>query len=220
MQLSDLPYQISAAKNPHALFVFAHGAGANMDHGFMQQVSALLVAQNITVVRFNFTYMQKREIDGKRYPPDRMPKLLDAYQQVVNSLLACDLGLPLFIGGKSMGSRVAATLAGDHEISKVIDGVFCLGYPFHPTKKPEKLRLTPLQNTLKPIVVVQGERDTLGSQVEILDYKVSNLCHCVFLVDGDHSLKPRVKSGFTHQQHMAQAVDIITTFIQGKINHD
>ena len=40
MQLSDLPYQISAAKNPHALFVFAHGAGANMDHGFMQQVSA------------------------------------------------------------------------------------------------------------------------------------------------------------------------------------
>jgi len=213
--------------NPVAQVIFAHGAGADMSHEFMTQITGLFNNANINVLRFNFPFMDKRIELGKRYPPDRMPKLLECYQSIINDFITSNFissnnvekKLPLFIGGKSMGSRVAATLAGDNEISKVIDGVFCLGYPFHPTKKPEKLRLTPLQNTLKPIVVVQGERDTLGSQVEILDYKVSNLCHCVFLVDGDHSLKPRVKSGFTHQQHMAQAVDIITTFIQGKINH-
>ncbi len=206
-------------KTPIAQIIFAHGAGADMHHDFMVQITALLNQANINVLRFNFPYMDRRAETGKRYPPDRMPKLLDCYRDVITELhnrKHANAALPLFIGGKSMGSRVAATLAGQDDISALITGVFCLGYPFHPAKKLEKLRLEPLQLTQKPVFIVQGERDSLGSQLEIVDYKLSLLCQCVFLADGDHSLKPRVKSGFTHQQHIESAVQAIVAFILEK----
>lgn len=209
--------------NPIAQIVFAHGAGADMHHEFMEQVSLLLNKSNINVLRFNFPYMDKRIELGKRYPPDRMPKLIDCYKRVINKLLLANseqAKLPLFIGGKSMGSRVAATIAADEDIAKAIQGVFCIGYPFHPTKKPEKLRLEPLQETQKPVLIVQGDRDSLGSQVEIAQYDVSPLCRTVFLPDGDHSLKPRVKSGYTHQQHIETAIKAIVEFIKEKSTNE
>lgn len=212
--------------NPIAQVVFAHGAGADMHHEFMEQVATLFNKANISVLRFNFPYMDKRIALGKRYPPDRMPKLIDCYKQVINDFIATSDNdenkgkkLPLFIGGKSMGSRVAATIACDHETSELIQGVFCFGYPFHPVKKIENLRLEPLKNTRKPIFIAQGERDTLGSEVEISDYDLSHLCQCFFLTDGDHSLKPRVKSGFTHQQHIDSAVKAIVQFIRENSNN-
>jgi len=213
---------INNVENPIAQIIFAHGAGADMHHEFMEQITYLFNKANINVLRFNFPYMDKRIELGKRYPPDRMPKLIDCYESVINNFIENDENeetLPLFIGGKSMGSRVAATIAGNDNVSKIIQGVFCLGYPFHPPKKPEKLRLEPLQNTQRPVLIVQGERDTLGSLVEIMDYEVSGMCKTLFLTDGDHSLKPRVKSGFTQQQHMENAVHEIATFIQEVINN-
>ena len=204
---------------PIAQVIFAHGAGADMSHEFMVQVSALLNQANINVLRFNFPYMDKRIALGKRYPPDRMPKLIDCYQSVIDEYLTANNDLPLFIGGKSMGSRVAATLAGEENIANLIAGVFCLGYPYHPPKKPDQLRLAPLQNTKVSTLIVQGERDTLGSQAEVVDYKTSALCKLVFLTDGDHSLKPRVKSGFTHQQHLKSAVGVIAEFIKETVNN-
>ena len=211
------------SENPIAQVIFAHGAGADKQHEFMEQITVLFTQANINVLRFNFPYMDKRIAQGKRYPPDRMPILIDCYKKVICDYLLADshhLGLPLFIGGKSMGSRVAATLAGDDEIAKSIQGVFCLGYPFHPSKKPETLRLEPLQNTNSPILIVQGERDTLGSQIDVAEYEIADLCSTVFLADGDHSLKPRVKSGHTHQQHRESAIQAIVTFIQEIINND
>ncbi|WP_159819516.1 alpha/beta family hydrolase [Colwellia sp. 20A7] len=203
--------------NPIAQIIFAHGAGANMQHDFMQQLTDLFNQANINVLRFNFPFMDKRIALGKRYPPDRMPKLIECYKDVINDLVTTTKSvkpLPLFIGGKSMGSRVAVTLASDDDILHKIQGVFCLGYPFHPAKNTEKLRLEPLQETQKKVLIVQGERDALGSELEIMNYELSNLCQCVFLNDGDHSLKPRVKSGFTHTQHMKSSVNIIKQFIQ------
>ncbi len=205
---------INNVETPIAQIVFAHGAGADMHHDFMEQVTSLLNQANINVLRFNFPYMDRRIDTGKRYPPDRMPKLIDCYKLIITELAGSDLSLPLVIGGKSMGGRVAATLAGDDDISSFIQGVFCLGYPFHPAKKIEKLRLAPLQETQKPILIVQGERDSLGSQPEIAGYDVSDFCQYAFLADGDHSLKPRVKSGFTHLQHLQSAVEHIVTFIK------
>ena len=75
------------------------------------------------------------------------------------------------------------------------------------------MRLAPLQLATKPVLIVQGERDTLGSKAEIDEYSLSDLCQCVFLEDGDHSLKPRVKSGFTYEQHLSKAAEQISLFI-------
>ena len=230
--------QVQDAK---AIFVFAHGAGADLEHTFMQQVAELLNVHKISVLRFNFNYMDRRRIEGSRRPPDRMPKLLICYKSMLIQLNKLNEreGLPVFIGGKSMGGRVAATIAAEdlsvltsggitEEVSEEISeennvlvsslldkikGVICLGYPFHPQKKPEKLRLVPLQQTQKPLLIIQGDRDALGDQTEINTYDFSPLCQVKFLQDGDHSFKPRVKSGFTFGQHIESAVKHMADFI-------
>lgn len=213
-----MSYQVDHAINAHAVFLFAHGAGAGLSHDFMAQVTHLLVDRGITVVRFNFPYMVKREQDGTRQPPDRMPRLLASYQEILSAVRKEFSHLPLFIGGKSMGSRVAATLAGETLESSGCSGVICLGYPFHPQGQPDKLRLEPIVSSTKPILIIQGQRDALGNQYEIANYPLSaqDCCSTLsisYLPDGDHDFKPRVKSGVTHQQNIAAAVDHIVAFI-------
>ena len=202
--------QIQLADNAVATLIFAHGAGADMDSVYLEAMTKALVAKQFNVIRFNFPYMTQRKADGKRRPPNRMPALLDEYLTHINDY---DSELPLFIGGKSMGSRVAATLANEDKVS----GVFCIGYPFHPQKKPEKLRLQPLQDANKHILIVQGTRDALGFEDEIAQYDLSDYVTVRFVEDGDHDLKPRVKSGFTHQQHKDTAVNHINEFVQATL---
>lgn len=227
----------SLVKQPKALFIFAHGAGADKSHHFMENFTLALNEQHINVVRFNFPYMDKRLIDGKKYPPNRMPILLASYQEVIEQYLQNSTNtLPTFIGGKSMGGRVAATLSEQtlfipeqpsntpsiqdsletEQVVNSIKGTICIGYPFHPQKKPEKLRLEPLQNTKLPILILQGERDALGNKDEIEGYEFSSLCEVVYFEDGDHDLKPRVKSGFTHAQHLKTAIEQLVRFIDEK----
>jgi predicted alpha/beta-hydrolase family hydrolase len=207
---------LNEVDNAFAQVILAHGAGADMNHEFMIEMARLLNVEGINVLRFNFPFMDKRIETGKRYPPDRMPKLLECYQNIIDDFIQNNAAtsLPLFIGGKSMGSRVASTLATYSENNSKISGVFCLGYPFHPTKKPEKLRLEPLFESQKPVLIVQGDRDTLGDKEEIGSYNLPEHCQSLFLADGDHSLKPRVKSGMTYQGHLLTASVAIAAFIK------
>jgi len=214
-KLTEISSVTCLAEQAVAHFVFAHGAGANMHHEFMETFTQLLVQKGISVTRFNFSYMDKRNADNKRYPPDRMPKLLTCYLQVLKTLIT---DLPLFIGGKSMGSRVGATLlAEEKSLNKQIKGLICVGYPFHPVKRPEKLRLAPLQQVFLPTLIIQGERDNLGSQEEVNQYDLPSFCQVAFLPDGDHSLKPRVKSGYRYEQHLQMASQLIKGFISEQI---
>ncbi len=206
----DLDWHVETVENAIATIIFAHGAGANMHSDFIEDVSKQFLDLQLNVVRFNFPYMTQRGIDGKRRPPNKMDVLKESFQQVID---AVDARLPVFIGGKSMGSRVAAMLSEQ----EVVRGVFCLGYPFHPQKKPEKLRLEPLQEGDTPTLIIQGSRDALGNRDEIKEYLLGPNVEVVFVEDGDHDLKPRVKSGFTHQGHKQQAVNLIKAFIAGQI---
>ncbi|UUO21817.1 hypothetical protein FGD67_00360 [Colwellia sp. M166] len=203
---------LNEAENAKALIIFAHGAGADMTSDYLETLVALMNTQQLSVLRFNFPYMDKRKLDGKRRPPDRMPVLVASYQSV---LAALDTNLPIFIAGKSMGGRVAATLATEQSLMKAlnISGVICLGYPFHPIKKPEKLRLEPLQDAQLPVLILQGQRDALGSELEINSYQISAHCQLHYFADGDHDLKPRVKSGYNLKQHQSTAIDKIRNFV-------
>ncbi|MBU2911364.1 alpha/beta fold hydrolase [Vibrio splendidus] len=200
---------IDGEDNP-ITFVFAHGAGAGMDHEFMQSVAKGLAFKGIRVIRFNFPYMIKRAEDGKRRPPDRAPKLLEAYQDIIKQ---CDAD-KLVIGGKSMGGRMASHLS---EVDKVA-AMACLGFPFHPPGKPEKYKGEHLAELQKPCLILQGERDTFGKREEFTDFALSDSIRVEFIPDGDHSFKPRKSSGYTEQQNIALTVEKLSAFIKEVLN--
>ena len=200
---------IDGEDNP-VTFVFAHGAGAGMDHEFMQSVAKGLAFKGIRVIRFNFPYMIKRAEDGKRRPPDRAPKLLEAYQDIIEQ---CDAD-KLVIGGKSMGGRMASHLS---EVDKVA-AMACLGFPFHPPGKPEKYKGEHLAELQKPCLILQGERDTFGKREEFADFDLSDSIRVEFIPDGDHSFKPRKSSGYTELQNIALTVETLSVFIKEVLN--
>ncbi|KPL93870.1 alpha/beta fold hydrolase [Vibrio splendidus] len=200
---------IDGEDNP-ITFIFAHGAGAGMDHEFMQSVAKGLAFKGIRVIRFNFPYMIKRAEDGKRRPPDRAPKLLEAYQDIIEQ---CDAD-KLVIGGKSMGGRMASHLS---EVDKVA-AMACLGFPFHPPGKPEKYKGEHLAELQKPCLILQGERDTFGKREEFTGFDLSDSIRVEFIPDGDHSFKPRKSSGYTEQQNIALTVEKLSAFIKGVLD--
>lgn len=198
-------------KRSKVVFIFAHGAGAGMDSHFMLELSHHLKSSGIDVRRFEFPYMQKITAEGKRRPPDRMPKLLAEFEKEVRSLAASK---HVFIGGKSMGGRVASLLAAEQGKDLAIRGVICLGFPFHPPKKPENYRGEHLIDIDIPTLIIQGERDSFGTKSEMTDFSFSDSVDVAFLTDGDHSFKPRVKSGVTFEQNLTRCSELICDFIE------
>ncbi|MDO3380587.1 alpha/beta family hydrolase [Gilvimarinus algae] len=190
--------------------VLAHGAGAPMDSEFMQAYSRALAQRGVRVCRFEFPYMQQRRDSGKKRPPDRAPVLIEAFRQALEQARAL-WPAPVFIGGKSMGGRMASHLGAEPGVG----GVICLGYPFHPPGKPDKLRLESLQACRVPALVLQGTRDRLGNADEVVGYDLPAQITLHWFADGDHDLKPRVASGFTHEHYIERAAEASAEFIHG-----
>jgi predicted alpha/beta-hydrolase family hydrolase len=186
--------------------VLAHGAGAPMDSSYMETVTAGLAAHDIRVVRFEFAYMAARRTDGKRRGPDREPVLRAAWKRAVEELGG---GAGLVIGGKSMGGRMASLVADEVGAR----GLLCLGYPFHPPGRPERLRTGHLEKLETPALIVQGTRDPFGKPDEVEGYALSRRISIAWIEDGDHDLKPRKKSGRTHEQNLSEAIDLAARFI-------
>ena len=197
---------VDKAEQPIASLLLAHGAGAGMHSDFMQQIAQELSQKGVDVYRFNFPYMQKAEQEGKRRPPNPMPVLQSALLEVLDSV---PTNLPRFIGGKSMGGRVASMMVNDLAVC----GCVCLGYPFHPPGKPEKLRIAHLQDEGKPVLIIQGQRDTFGQETEVTDYQLNPRVTIAFLRDGDHSFKPRKASGVSLNDNMQIACQHMAAFI-------
>jgi len=203
------------------LFLFAHGAGADCDSTFMQTIALGLAEQGIRVARFNFDYMQQRIETGSRRPPERAHKLIAQFEARIKSL-AEQHPEGMVIGGKSMGGRMAslvASMLAENQLT-AIKGVACLGFPFHPAGKPDKLRTEHFPLVTQKQLIIQGDRDKLGSFDEVESYHLPTAIEWCWLADGDHDLKPRVKSGFTHQAHLQQAITSLASFIQATLNAD
>lgn len=194
------------AREPLASFVLAHGAGSTCDAPIMNQLATGLAVRGIEVVRFEFPYMERLRREGKRGPPDRMPVLEARYSEVIAGLADRPR---LFIGGRSMGGRVATQLADKLKVR----GVIALGYPFHPPNKPETLRVEHLLRMQTRCLVVQGTRDPFGSPEEIARYALPDNIELHWLADGDHSFAPRKQSGHTLAGHVAEACDVMKRFM-------
>ena len=189
----------------HSLLL-AHGSGQPANSEWMLQLSSALEAEGIHVLRFNFHYMDLAQESGKPRPPSRLPVLLDEFRKQV---AACETK-KLFIGGKSLGGRVASHLATE---SDDIAGVLAFGYPFHPPGKPDKLRTEHLPELKCPMLICQGERDPFGKRDEVEAYKLPALIRLEWLNDGDHQLKPRKRAETTLEENLQQAARAAKAFM-------
>ena len=177
-----------------------------MDSPFMEEIAERIAASGIHVVRFEFDYMAKRRNEGTRGGPDRMPKLRARFE---DALAHVGPAPEVVIGGKSMGGRVATLLADDVGAA----GVLCLGYPFHPPGKPDRLRTEHLSELRTPTLIVQGTRDPFGTREEVATYALAEVIELAWMSDGDHSFKPRKKSGLTLEENLDAAAAAAIDFI-------
>ena len=180
-----------------------------MDSPFMVAMAEGLAAQGHRVARFEFPYMAERRETGKKRPPNPQRILLETWNAVIDELGPDGL----IIGGKSMGGRMASIVARMREDEGAqVKGCVCLGYPFHPPGKPEKLRTEHLADLQTPTLICQGERDTFGTKDEVPGYSLSDAIQVTWLPDGDHGFKPRKASGYTEEQNWQRAIAAITQF--------
>jgi uncharacterized protein len=183
----------------------AHGAGAGMATPFMNAMAVGLADRGYRVARFEFPYMAGRR-SGKRRPPDRETVLRETWLKVVEKLGR----RRLVIGGKSMGGRIASLVADEAAVA----GLVCLGYPFHPVGKPAQLRTQHLEFIKTPTLILQGQRDPFGGPAEVAGYHLPSTIRLHWLVDGDHSFKPRKSSGTTEAQNLEAAIAEIDAFVR------
>jgi predicted alpha/beta-hydrolase family hydrolase len=194
------------AKTGAITLVLAHGAGGPMDSPFMETIAAGVAAAGIRVARFEFPYMRRRREAGKRGAPDPGPALMQSWRDTIERLGG---GAQLVIGGKSLGGRIASMVAD----AAMVRGLVCLGYPFHPPGKPAQTRTRHLEQLRTPALILQGTRDPFGKPEDVAMYKLSHSIRIEWIEDGDHSLKPRARSGRTEVANLEAAITCVTKFI-------
>lgn len=212
---AEIPFLIDGPGEAGTTLVLAHGAGAPMDSPFMNAVARALSERGLRVVRFEFPYMQARRTGGGGRAPDREPVLRRTWAEVVDQLGGSGAGGRLVIGGKSMGGRMASLVADELGARGLVAGLVCLGYPFHPPDRPERLRTAHLADLATPTLIVQGTRDPFGTPADVAGYDLSPAIRLVWIEDGDHSLKPLKRSGRTEQQNLAEAWEAVAGFAAG-----
>ena len=199
-------YLADSSRSLDALIVLAHGAGAGQRHPFMVTVARGLAERGIDVVTFDFPYMRE-----KRKVPDKAPVLEAAFADVLRRR---EDDRRLFIGGKSMGGRIATHLAAQGV--EGLRGVVALGYPLHPPGRPDRPRIAHLPSIRVPVLIVQGERDAFGTPeelrpvIEAMSAKVT--LHVVS--QADHSLVVPRSVGVPQQEVYATVLDTIASWIQ------
>ena len=165
------PAADGSALPARALLVLAHGAGGGQRHPWIVRYAHGLATRGLIVVTFDFPYMQQN-----RKAPDKAPVLEEAFRRTI--VEACGLreleGARLFIGGKSMGGRIATHLAAapDQWPAEAVPlaGVVVFGYPLNPPGGPSRRspdRVSHLARIQVPTLIVQGTRDTFGGPDQI-----------------------------------------------------
>src|SRR2546430_14988165 len=120
------------------LYVLAHGGGAGMRHPFLEVVAQRLAERSIATLRYQFPYMEQR---GRR--PDPPAVAAATVRAAVIEAARVAPGLPLVAGGKSFGGGMKSNGPGGKTVPGGRGGVF-FGFPFHPPRRPRRLRVEPL----------------------------------------------------------------------------
>jgi len=192
-----------APSNAKTSFVFAHGAGADMNHVFMATVAEGLAERGVATLRYQFPYTER---GSKRLDT---PKV--AHSAVRAATRKCRRRfprLPLIAGGKSFGARMTSQAQALEPLPGVT-GLAFVGFPLHPAGKPAVDRADHLKQVDIPMLFLQGSRDELA-ELPLLQAAVKELGSLATLAlfeDADHSFHVRVRSGQTDAQVMSAMLD-------------
>lgn len=179
-----------------AAYVFAHGAGAGMEHPFMTALAQALASHAIATLRYQFPYM---ETAAKR--PDPPVRAQAAVRAAVAEAARRLPGVPLIAGGKSFGGRMTSQAQAAAPLAHV-RGLAFVGFPLHPPKQPSRTRADHLADLAVPMLFLQGTRDELAD-LGLLRALVADLGARATLTvvdDADHSFHVRKRSGRTDAQ--------------------
>jgi len=170
-----------------AILVLAHGSSQGMRSDLFDGVSNYLALAGISVFRFNFPY-----IEMERRTPDRSEKLESCFQAALSYVEKRSEGKKIFIGGKSLGARIAVKLA---STSYRPHGVVCLGYPFHPPGKPDRINGEVIRTLNVPTLFLQGEKDPFA-KINHIRPLIEEFSHfsLIEISGGDHSFNVKNQS--------------------------
>jgi uncharacterized protein len=169
---------------PKCVFTLAHGAGAGMDHSFMETLADALSKVGIATLRFNFPFAEH-----KKGRPDSPPIAHMTIEAAITKARELNPKLPLFVSGKSFGGRMSSQFLAAHPDNSV-DGIIFYGFPLHPSGKPSTERADHLKTLKIPMLFLQGTKDTLAS-VELITTVCKSLrkATLVKFEGADHSFK-------------------------------
>jgi predicted alpha/beta-hydrolase family hydrolase len=199
------------AADTHAAMLLAHGAGAGQRHAYMIGTAERLAARGVSVVTFDFAYTER----GNKLPDPN--DALEACLRAAFDATRARTDARLFVGGKSMGGRIASQCAANGTIDP--KGLVFLGYPLHPPKKPEQRRDKHLPKVRAPMLFVQGSRDVFGTSEEVAPL-VATLTATApgtrfFAIDrADHSHAVPKRAGVPQEKVYATIADVIVEWMR------
>lgn len=213
VQISETLGQVTTGtcfpENPSHLLIIGHGAGAGMHHHFMEGLAKALAELDLASMRFNFPYMENR-----RGRPDIPAVAHKTIVQVVRYASKKYPALPLVLGGKSFGGRMASQVMALHNLPEVRALVF-YGFPLHAPGKPGIERAQHLYDVRVPMLFLQGDRDTLARPdlLEPLLEKIP-LAELRMYPGADHSFKFPAKTGIREKDALEKLADDTLRFVR------
>ncbi len=192
-----------------ACFVFAHGAGAGMQHRYMEAVATGLAERGIASFRYQFPYMEA----GSRRPDS--PAVAHSAVRAAVAKASALTGLPLIAGGRSFGGRMTSQAQALAPMDGV-KGLAFLGFPLHPTGKPSSERATHLANVKVPMLFVQGTRDKLAEwpRIEKVVDELGRRATMLRIEHSDHGFDVLVRSGRKPDEVMSEILDGLAKWIR------
>jgi uncharacterized protein len=183
-EIGSVSAKYSLPDDPIALLTLAHGAGAGMDHTFMQALAEALASFQMATLRFNFPFMENKK--GRPDVPAVAHKTIAA---AVTHAKEAHPSIPIFLSGKSFGGRMSSQYLAAHN-DPYIKGIVFYGFPLHPPKKPATERATHLTEVKQPMLFLQGTRDELAEWSLIESVCTSLPTATLIKIEGaDHAFK-------------------------------
>jgi predicted alpha/beta-hydrolase family hydrolase len=189
-------------------YVFAHGAGAGMNHAFMEAVATGLAERGVATLRYQFPYM---EAGGKR--PDLPPVAQATVRAAVSAMRAKLPDLALIAGGKSFGGRMTSQAQAAEPLPDV-KGLAFFGFPLHPANKPSITRAEHMREIKIPMLFLQGDRDALASEKDLkaVVQSLGKTATLFLISNADHSFHVPARSGKSDDQVRAEMLDELVSW--------